>query len=198
MRARRCSLPTREKGTKHCRRIITNELAFAQRFHAAQSFRSRDDGDVGYVGTSIISRARASVILPRRANLKRIRSRLFPAALRAILIAFYRPVVRAVPIARSVLEYVRSVLGHRCRGRKRTSHPAVYPVSLLAALGKAVPALSHRQQWANSEPIMSDHCHVPEPTHVDRAQPRPTGEPRARRPRVREGVVVAVAGRHYR
>lgn len=72
-------------------------------------------------------------------------------------------------------------------GRKRTSHPAVYPVSLLAALGKAVPALSHRQQWANSEPIMSDHCHVPEPTHVDHAQPRSTGQARAGTKGAREG-----------
>lgn len=37
---------------------------------------------------------------------------------------------------------------------------------------RPVPALSHRQQWANSEPIMSDHCHVPEPAHADRARPR--------------------------
>lgn len=97
-------------------------------------------------------------------------------------------------------------------GRKRTSHPAVYPVSLLATLGKAVPALSHRQQWANSEPIMSDHCHVPEPTHVDRAQPRSTAQARRAtererqpRPRVRargwwrwQGVITGNRANHAR
>lgn len=68
-------------------------------------------------------------------------------------------------------------VGVRCsppveKGRV-TAAAAVYDlVSLLTALGKARPALSHRQQWANSEPIMSDHCHVPEPTHADIAHDR--------------------------
>lgn len=50
----------------------------------------------------------------------------------------------------------------RCTTRYQSSPHSVRPV----------PALSHRQQWANSEPIMSDHCHIPEPTHADRARPR--------------------------
>lgn len=89
--------------------------------------------------------------------------------------------------------YIRCPDAAGADGRKRTSHhrrgcTTWYHSSPHSV--RPVPALSHRQQWANSEPIMSDHCHVPEPAHADRARPRSGWCAKGG-----EGMIVVVAGR---